>query len=53
MKKVLLSSLALLFLVTGCTKPASKEEDDDEPQEIQIEEETEIEIDEGEVSGGL
>ena len=52
MKKVLLSSLALLFLVTGCTKPASKE-DDDEPQEIQIEEETEIEIEEGEVSGGL
>ena len=52
MKKLFLSSLAVLLMVSGCTKPNS-DTDSDEPKEIEVEEETEIEIEENESSGGM
>ena len=50
MKKVFLSSLAVLYIISGCTKPNSNKDD---TNETKIEEETEIEIDENDSSGGL
>ena len=47
MKKLVLSSLAVLLMVGGCIKPNS-DTDSDEPKEIEVEEETEIEIEENE-----
>ena len=54
MKKLYLSAIAALLLITGCAKENKKEADENnEPQEIEVEEESEIEIEEGEGSGGL
>ena len=51
MKKLFLSSLAALLLITGCSKKAdTSTEENTEPEVV---EEIEIEIDEGDTSGGL
>ena len=52
MKRFYLSALAALFLLTGCTgsKPASDTEENNEPKEMEVEEESEIKTGEGEVS---
>lgn len=50
MKKLFLSSLAVMLILSGCTKsnPDSKES-----EEIEIEEETEIQIEDNEASDGM
>ena len=55
MKRFYLSALTALFLLTGCTsnKPASDTEENNEPQEMEIEEEFDVQTEEGEVGGGL
>lgn len=51
MKKLFLSSLAAVLLITGCSKKAdTSTEENKEPEVV---EEIEIEIDEGDTSGGL
>lgn len=54
MKKLYLSAIAALLLVTGCaTTNKEAEEENKEPEAMEVEEETEIETDEGESSGGM
>ena len=69
MKKLITSCLSALLLVTGCTSSANKDKDETKKPEaidireenndpeniesVEIEEETEIEAEEGESSGGM
>lgn len=51
MKKLYISLIAALLMTTGCTnnKESSKQED----QEMEIEEEFDVQTEEGEVGGGF
>jgi PBP1b-binding outer membrane lipoprotein LpoB len=58
MKKQFTTLLAVLLLVTGCASPASDnqkkvEEKPEEPEAMEIEEESEVEIEENQESGGF
>ena len=53
MTKVFKSLMAVLLMTSLCTSCSSKNETEDEPEEMEIEESYDVEMEEGEVGGGF